>query len=447
MKNLFIVDDEKSICNALMFNFENEYNINIANNMMEFNNILLNNIPDIVLLDLKFGTANGLELLEQINAIYPDAVVIIMTAYGTIDTSIEAIKKGAYDYILKPLEPDMIKKLVNDASLYQENKKMKTIKLDIINKNYNIIGCSPKMQKIYSQIDRVKDVNVNVLICGEGGTGKDLIARAIHYEGARKENPFIVVNCAAIPQNLIESELFGYEKGAFTGAEKDKKGAFELADKGSIFLDEIGEMDLYCQAKILRVIQNKEVVPVGSGVAKKVDVRIIAATNKDLSKEVKNSNFRMDLFYRLNVFPIKIAALNERTEDIPLLVDNFINMANELYGTNIQGITNEALNALKERKYAGNVRELENIIFRACIMSDNEYISIDCLQYEDSGNVNVSVKDHVSIKIGSSLEYTERELILSTLNYVNGNKAKAAKLLGISERSIHYKVKNYLGEN
>ncbi len=445
MKNLFIIDDEKSICNALMFTFENEYNISIINNMLEFNSILAKSVPDVVLLDLKFGQINGLDLLDKIKSLYQDAVVIIMTAYGTINTSIDAIKKGAYDYILKPLDPDTVKKLVSDAILYQESKKIKSIRLDNIKKSFNIIGQSPKIQKVYSQINRVKDVNVNVLICGESGTGKDLIARAIHYEGVRKNKPFIVVNCAAIPQNLIESELFGYEKGAFTGADKSKMGAFELADKGSIFLDEIGEMDLYCQAKVLRVIQNKEVVPVGSGIARKVDVRIIAATNKDLSEEVKNTNFRMDLFYRLNVFPINIAPLNERVEDIPLLVNNFIYKANELYGTNIQGITNEALNKLKERKYVGNVRELENIIFRACILCDDEYISVDCLQYEQNENYND--KEYVSIKIGSSLEYTEKELILSTLNYVNGNKAKAAKLLGISERSIHYKVKNYLGEN
>lgn len=444
LKNLLIVDDEKSICNVLKFAFENIYNIYTANNLHELNNIIKNNFIDIVLLDLKFGSISGIDLLDNIKLIHPEVIVIMMTAYGTIETSIQAIKKGAYDYILKPIELEKLKKLVENALRYQElQRKIFTKGFGTQGPNINIIGKSAKIQKVLEMIQKVKDLDVNVLIYGESGTGKDLVARAIHYNGKRKDMPFQVINCGAMPQNLIESELFGYEKGAFTGADKTKKGLFEIADKGSIFLDEIGDMDLYCQVKLLRTIQQKEIKPLGSNITKKIDVRIIAATNKDLQKEIEDGNFRKDLYYRLNILSIYVPSLNERPEDIPLLIEYFINKANDMYNLNIQGISKGTLEKLKNKEYVGNIRELENIIYRACILSDSDFIEENLVGDVECSNGNLIFDNFVSVKLGTKLEDVERQIIMSTLEFVNGNKAKAAKLLGISERSIYYKIRNY----
>lgn len=445
MKNLLIIDDEKSICNVLSFAFENEFNVFKANSILEYNSIIKLHKPDIVLLDLKFGSIDGLDVLQDIKSRDKDAIVIVMTAYGTIETSIEAIKGGAYDYILKPLDIDVIKELVKNSIEYKARQSKASLD-GLLNSRFGIIGQSAKIKKVFEDIDRVKDLDVNVLIQGESGTGKELVARAVHYSGKRKDEPFVVVNCAAIPQNLIESELFGYEKGAFTGAERSKKGAFEMANNGSIFLDEIGEMDLYCQAKVLRAIQNKEIAPIGSNETKKINARIITATNRDLKKDAEDGSFRIDLYYRLNVFPITIASLEERREDVPLLIESFIKKANNMYKMNIKGITNGALEMLVNKNYTGNVRELENIVCRACIMCDGDYINEGCLKGITSENKVNMLSEYVTVKLGSSLDDIEKQIILDTINFVNGNKAKAAKLLGISERSIHYKVRSYLDE-
>lgn len=438
-----IIDDEKSITNALKFAFDGSFEIYTANTMLEYSDIAGKVCPNIVLLDLKFGCINGLDILEHLVSNNKSAKVIMMTAYGTIETSILAIKKGAYDYIQKPLDLNNLKEIIEAALTSQALEKQETFEGILREENTGMIGNSFSIKKIFEQINRIKDVNVNVLIEGSSGTGKELVAHAIHEEGIRSAQPFIVINCAAIPQNLIESELFGYEKGAFTGAEKHKKGAFEMANRGSIFLDEIGEMDLFCQAKVLRVIQSKEVTPLGSSIAKKVDVRILSATNRNLRKEVEEGRFRRDLYYRLNVFPITIPPLNDRVEDIPLLVEHFIKKANSMYGMDIKGITNGAMKILRKRNYIGNVRELENIIYRACILCDDACIKEHCIQGHEGEEENSIMNDFVSLRLGSSLNDMEKQVISGTLNFVDGNKAKAAKLLGISERGLHYKLKSY----
>lgn len=445
MKKLFIIDDEKSICNALKYAFEDEYEVFMANNMDEFNKMIKGNRPSLVLLDLRFGSISGLDLLERIKKIYPDVVVIIMTAYGTIESSIQAIKKGAYDYILKPLNLDDLRELVKKAEQYQNIHKK--IMLDNYSfeeeKDIGIIGKTVKVKKVYEMVERVKNLDVNVLIQGESGTGKELVAMAIHYNGTRKDKPFVAVNCGAIPEHLVESELFGYEKGAFTGANESKKGRFELANKGTLFLDEIGEMNPYCQVKLLRALQQREIFPLGGTSSKKIDVRIIAATNKDLSKEVEEGRFRKDLFFRLNVVPIYVPSLNERKEDIPLLVEHFIKKANLMYNLSIKEITEGALEKLKSHNYIGNIRELENIIYRACIFSSKGFIDETCIPDLSPLDEVYYDEDIIPIKLGTKLEEAEKQLIINTLDYVDGNKAKAARILGISERSIHYKVKNY----
>ena len=263
---------------------------------------------------------------------------------------------------------------------------------------------------------------------------------AIHYNGTRKDKPFVAVNCGAIPEHLVESELFGYEKGAFTGANESKKGRFELANKGTLFLDEIGEMNMYCQVKLLRALQQREIFPLGGTSSKKIDVRIIAATNKDLSKEVEEGRFRKDLFFRLNVVPIYVPSLNERKEDIPILVEHFIKKANLMYNLSIKEITEGALEKLRSHNYIGN------IIYRACIFSSKGFIDETCLPDLNPIDEVYYDEDIIPIRLGTKLEEAEKQLIINTLDYVDGNKAKAARILGISERSIHYKVKNYFDQ-
>lgn len=446
MKNLFIIDDEKSICNVLGFAFENEYQTYKISSLQEYKDTLALAVPHMVLLDLKLGNVNGLDVLDDIKAHYNSAAVIIMTAYASIESAVSAIKKGAFDYILKPLDLDAIKELLEKAIKYQELQQKIYLNDYVYSSENGIIGTSAKIQDLFHKIARVKNLDVNILIEGESGTGKELVAKAIHFEGNRSKKPFVAINCAAIPPGLIESELFGYEKGAFTGAEKNKKGAFESAADGTIFLDEIGEMDINCQAKLLRTIQNKEILPLGSTEPRKTHARVIAATNKNLLEFSGQGKFREDLYYRLSVFPIKTCPLSERQSDIPMLVDYFIKKANMTYSLSIKGVTARVMTMLKQRQYKGNVRELENIIIRACILCDVPFIDIDCFPESAGEQIDDDRLSDLHLRLGSSLEDMEKQLILNTINYVNGNKAKAAKILGISERSIHYKLRSYLNE-
>ncbi|QEK11377.1 sigma-54-dependent Fis family transcriptional regulator [Crassaminicella thermophila] len=451
MYKLLIIDDEKSICSSLKFAFEDMYEVYTANNIFEVEKYIEQNDFDIVLLDLRFGEISGIDMLEDLKNAQKDVVVIMMTAYGSIDSSIEAMKRGAYDYIMKPLDMPKLKVLLQKAVEYKRlNQKINYLENEVYSKygKNGIIGKSKKMREVFYLIDKVKDLHINVLIHGGSGTGKELVAKAIHYQGKRRKENLEIINCGAIPSNLIESELFGYEEGAFTGANHRKKGRFELAHRGTIFLDEIGELDLNLQVKLLRVLQQKEVFPLGAERGKKVDVRIIAATNKDLKEEVKRGNFREDLFFRLNVVSIKLPSLKERREDIPLLIEYFIKKCVKEMNRNIEGITKEALKILVNYDYPGNVRELENIIERAVALTDNEYIQIEDLPEELLGNYKnykLSRNMHIiPIEIGTSLGEIEKEVILETLKAMNQNRKKTAKILGISERALRYKIKEYM---
>jgi len=341
MDKILIIDDEKSICTSLEFALEDQYQVVSEQSPVEGLDILKKQDVSLVLLDLRIGGYNGIAVLDKIKNINLDIPVIMMTAYGSIKSSVDAMKHGAYYYITKPVDIEELRLLIFKALDYARlNNQVQQLTKEI-NSKYSIagiIGKSKAVKDIFQIIDKVKDIYSNILITGESGTGKELVARAIHYQGKRKDGRFEVVNCAAIPQNLLESEFFGFEKGAFTGAIKDKKGKFEMADGGTIFLDEIGEMDIHLRSKLLRVLQDKEFSPLGSNRRIKSDVRIIAATNKDLEEEVKKGRFREDLFFRLNVIRINIPPLRQRKEDIPLLLDHFIKKYNEILGKKIKGI-------------------------------------------------------------------------------------------------------------
>ncbi|MBF8982519.1 sigma-54-dependent Fis family transcriptional regulator [Lutibacter sp. B2] len=450
MIKLLIIDDEKSICTSLTFVFEDEYDVYTANNIFELEK-LINDIEfDIVLLDFKFGDISGLDILTTIKNNQKNSVVIIMTAYASIDSSIEAMKRGAYDYIMKPLEMSKLKVLIRKAVEYKKlNEKIDELQNEVCEKygKHGMIGKSKKMKDIFYLIDKVKDLDVNILIQGSSGTGKELVAKAIHYQGKRKNERIEIINCGAIPSNLIESELFGYEEGAFTGAKTRRKGRFELADNGTIFLDEIGDMNFNLQVKVLRAIQQKEIFPLGGEIGRKINVRIIAATNKDLKKEVAKGNFREDLFFRLNVVLIKLSDLKERKEDIPLLVHEFINKSAKEMNKEVRGISSDALKILEGYDYPGNVRELGNIVERALALTDNKSIQIEDLPEDlikKYKKFNLLIKSNIiPISIGTRLDDIEKLVIIETLKTMGDNKRKTAQVLGISERGLRYKIKEY----
>jgi len=448
VEKLLIVDDEPSIRTSLGFALEDNYDILNAEDEEGAVNMVLENEISIVLLDLKLGQSNGVNVLKGIKALKPDIVVIIMTAYGTIVSSIEAVKAGAYYYITKPINMDELMLLLVKAVEYRAlNSKIKYLSSQINqnNSHYSMIGSSKKILHIFDLIDRVKDIDSNVLITGESGTGKELAARAIHFEGKRKGSPFNAINCSAIPGNLLESELFGFKKGSFTGAFEDHKGIIEMSQGGTLFLDEIGDMDIGLQTKLLRVIQDKEVRPVGSIKGTKVDVRFIAATNKDLKEEIKCHSFRKDLYYRLNVINIDIPPLRERREDIPKIVDCFIKKYSVLLDKDIKGITSKALEALEKYKFEGNVRELENIIERAVALTRRNFIDIEDLPEEvfSVENIISFSEDIIPVYIGDNMKSIEKKALEYTLKKFDDNRKKTAEVLGISERALRYKIKEY----
>ncbi|SKC85648.1 sigma-54-dependent transcriptional regulator [Maledivibacter halophilus] len=445
MNKLLIIDDEKAICNSLKFAFEDKYKTYIAKDFPTVKKYISMYYFDIVLLDLKFGDIDGLEVLKYIKKDLGECQVIIMTAYSSIDSSIKAMKLGAWDYVLKPLSLDNLEMIIEKAIEYKNlssrlqdmHNELSAIKSD------KIIGKSKGIKDVFNLINKVKNVDVNVLITGESGTGKELVAREIHYNGKRKKERFEVVNCGAIPKNLIESELFGYEKGAFTGAVKARKGKFMLANRGTLFLDEIGEMDSKTQVKLLRIIQDKVVYPVGGEDGIKIDVRIIAATNRKLLEEIEKGNFREDLYYRLNVININMPSLRERIEDIPLLVEHFIKKYNQALNKNIKSISPEALKLLKAYNYKGNIRELENILERAIILTENEIIDVHDLPYQVIRDENIKIPDDkLIISIYDTFEVIEEKVIRKAIDKI-GSKRKIAKILGISERTLWNKIKKY----
>lgn len=403
----------------------------------------------VVLTDLRMKGMEGLELLIQIKQTYPDINVILMTAFGSVETAVEAMKHGASDYLTKPVKKDelvrVIERVVREASLRREVSRLRKE----VHKEYSfhhILGKSKAIQAVFDLIRRVADSPTNVLITGESGTGKELVAKAIHYNSDRKDAPFIPVNCAAIPEQLLESELFGHMRGAFTDAKMDKRGLFEEAQKGTLFLDEISELPLMLQAKILRAIQEKEIRRVGATKPISVDVRIIAATNLNLGEEVKGKRFREDLYYRLNVIELKLPPLRERREDIPLLVDAFLKKCGEARGKEIKGVSEAALAMLMDYAWPGNVRELENVIERAVTLSRGEKVSPDDLPAAVQGaRGDRRVLDEAAEK-ALPLHELEKEYIKKILEKSGGNKYQAAHALGIDRKTLYRKLAEIEGK-
>lgn len=399
----------------------------------------------VTLTDIKMAGMDGLELLDQIKTIDAEALVIIMTAYSSVDSAIAALRKGAYDYVTKPFVNEDLLQTVRNAirtkELFRENRALRR-ELD---KHYSfaeIIGTSEALQKVFRVVEKVADTNASVLIEGESGTGKELIARAIHYKSRRAALPFLAVNCGALPESLLESELFGHTKGAFTGATADKKGLFRSSDGGTLLLDEIGEMPQTLQVKLLRALQEHEVTPVGASVPARFDARIIAATNKNLETEVAENRFREDLFYRLNVIEITLPPLRARREDIQLLVKHFISKFAKEQNTVEKVITKEAMSALVNYHWQGNVRELENAIERAFILSNDE-IELENLppKIKSGATNNFEMRDPEGFRL--TLEETERRYILEILKSVNEDKSAAAEILGIDLSTLYRKLKRY----
>ncbi len=382
MAKILVVDDEQAIRKTLKEILEYEkHSVDLAKDGFEAVEKAKKNQYDLVLLDIKMPKMDGIEVLEELQKINPELPVVIITGHGTVDTAVEALKKGAYDFLEKPLDLNRLLVAVRNAlekkDLVKETKRLRRK----IRKTYELIGESEAIRQVKEIIDRVAPTDARVLIIGENGTGKEIVARMLHEKSKRAEGPFVEVNCAAIPSELIESELFGHEKGAFTSAYKSRKGKFELANGGTIFLDEIGDMSLAAQAKVLRVLEEQKLSPVGSNKEVKIDVRVIAATNKNLKEEIKKGNFREDLYHRLSVIIIEMPTLNERVEDIPLLVDYFLKLSAEEYNMPVKSITDDAVKELQKIHWTGNIRELKNVVERLVILGGNPISAQDVLQY------------------------------------------------------------------
>lgn len=442
VESILIVDDEPLIQELLSEVLEKEgYQVTSVSNGYQALKKIHQGYFDVVITDVRMPKIDGITLLKKIKELSPATSVIVITAYGSIDDAVKAMKMGASDYLTKPIIPDQIKITIQKISQYQnllrENQYLKW-EVNSFYSGSELVGKSSAMKEVYSMIAKAAPVKSTVLIYGETGTGKELVARAIHYTGPRKKRPFIKVNCAALPEDLLESELFGYEKGAFTGALERKEGRFELAHTGTILLDEISETSQNFQAKILRVLQEEEFERVGGTKTIKVDVRVIATTNVDPKEAVEKGKLREDLYYRLNVIPIYLPPLRERKEDIPLLVEHFLKKYTPRLGKEIKGVSPECLEAMKEYCWPGNVRELENVIQRAIVISEKEY-----LEPEDLFLNKVARSSSFFSLENMTLEEMEKRLIQQTLDRVKGNRTRAAKILGVSVRTIRNKVKKY----
>ena len=450
---ILVADDEQSMREFLDIMLKKEgYKVSLASNGEEVVKLIDNDLFDLVLLDIRMPKLDGITALKKIKAITPDTVVIMITAYASADTAIKAMKEGAYDYITKPFKVEEIKLIIKNALEKKNLQKENILLKQVVRDRYhfgNIIGQSPKMVVLYDLLEKVSPTKTNILIAGESGTGKELVAKAIHYNSPRKEKPFVTLNCGAIPESLIESELFGHMKGAFTDAIATKKGLFEVADEGTIFLDEISELPLLMQVKLLRVLQDKEFKRVGGTEDIRVDVRIISATNKDLEGAVKEKLFREDLFYRLNVIQIKLPPLRERKEDIPILANHFLKKYSEELNKNILNISPETHQILLHYEYPGNVRELQNIIERAVALEGSQELTANNLNSYLSeqpllkkGSMDIEIPNE-GIDLEKIVEDLERTLLLKALDKTKGIKKKAAELLHINFRSMRYRLEKY----
>ena len=468
---ILVADDEPNLRRVLTAILRREgYDVVQAADGAEAIDLMADPV-DVVITDLKMPRVDGMEVLRHASANLPHVTVIMITAFGTVDNAVAAVKAGAFDYIEKPFEQEQIRQIVNKA-VAQANLGRKEARPQFSGEStgprgrFGLVGDSPEMHSIFEVIAKVADTPSTVLITGESGTGKELVAKALHEHSSRKSGPFIKINCAAIPKTLMESELFGYEKGAFTGATSAKPGRFELADAGTLFLDEIGEIPVEMQVKLLRAIQESEFERVGGIKTIKVDVRLITATNRDLEKETKDGNFREDLYYRLNVVPLDIPPLRERAEDIPLLVDHIIAKFNERLKKRIRGISEDAMRLLRGHAWPGNIRELENVLERTILFCPNDTIEMGDLPAElrsaDAARTRTPTGELAAATMATAASVAaeggtgslkemvraetsrvERELIARALDETGGNVTQAAKLLKISRKSLQMKMKEF----
>ena len=441
---ILVIDDDTSLRRVLEYNLQEEgYDVAAAASGEEGFRLFKQLQPDLVITDMKMSGMDGLKVLKSIKESSADTLVIIITAFGTVDVAVEAMKAGAYDYITKPFNREALKLTVKKAlqfsGLAEENKRLKDELADKADFR-SIVGSSPEMEKVFAMVRKVADTEASVFITGESGTGKELIARSIHANSSRRDGPFLAINCSAIPRDLLESELFGHTKGAFTGAIKEKSGKFQLADCGTIFLDEVGELLMELQPKLLRVLQEKEVEPLGGTKPQKLDVRVISATSLNMEKAIADGTFRDDLYYRLSVIPIHLPPLRERRKDIPLLIKYF----SAKHGSDKISFDKEALEALSMFAWPGNVRELENTVERLLIMRSSDVIRFgelpDKFREPSSSHKNrmVRLPDE-----GYSLEQLEREIVIEALERNAWNQTAAARFLRIPRHTLIYRIEKY----
>ncbi len=451
---ILAVDDEESIREFLEIMLKKEgYEVTTAEDGQKATELLKKKSFDMVISDLQMPNMTGMELLKYVKDNHPELVFMIITAFGTTESAVEAMKLGAYDYITKPFKIDEVRIVIANAlrskDLEVENRQLKKE----MQKEYsfqNLVGNSEKMHQIYELVKRVSQSPTNVLITGESGTGKEMVAKAIHVNGPLKNKPFVTVNCGAIPENLMESEMFGHKKGSFTGAIQDKVGLFEVADGGTLFLDEVGELPLSIQVKLLRAIQERVIRRVGATDDQKIEVRIIAATNRDLEDMIRQGGFREDLFYRLNVIHLRVPPLRERADDVVLLAKHFLQKYNQRLNRAINGISDEAMKVLKKYDYPGNVRELENIIERTVALETGATILPESLPPFVNTPSGRKLASSYEIEIGDDgidlekiIGQMEKELLIKAIHKANGVKKKAAKVLGITFRSMRYRCDKY----
>ena len=445
-EKILIVDDEKSMCQYLSIMLKKEgYKVKTASSGSKAISEVRDTNFDAVITDIRMEGMDGIEVLSAVKEIDPSLPVIIMTAYASQKTAIEALNKGAFHYLIKrAAKNDQIKMVIRNAlDIHRTRSENTFLKRQLRNKDdfKEIIGKSEEIQAVFTLVDKVADTDSTILVCGESGTGKELIARAIHYRSMRASSPFVSINCGALPENLLESELFGHVKGSFTGAIRDKDGLFKVASGGTFFLDEVGETSLAIQVKLLRVLQEREIIPVGGISPIKVNARLIAATNADLERDVEEGSFRTDLYYRLNVIPIVVPPLRQRRDDIPLLVEHFLEKTSIKTGDR-KKISKEAMNLLIEYDFPGNVRELENIIERAVILNDGDHVDVEDL----SDKVRTRTVTRRGLNMDNAqmtLEELEKEYLISVLEETNWQKKKASSILGINASTLYRKIQRY----
>ncbi len=446
-KKILIIDDDATFRLTLRATLEQAgYEIHEAEDGRIGLQRLHEMVFDLILLDLRMKDMQGDEALRRIKEMSPAVPVVIITAYATVQTAVETLKQGAFDYLIKPVDMDALLAIVSKALRYYELESENQVLKERIGEQFDfsrILGRSKKMRDVLEVLTLAAPSGATILILGESGTGKELIANAIHENSPRKDRAFVKVNCAALAENLLESELFGHERGAFTGAVQQRKGRFELAAGGTIFLDEIGDMALSTQAKILRVLQEGEFERLGSSKTLKVDVRVVAATHRDLPRAIEEGTFREDLYFRLSVVTIELPALRERKEDIPTLAEHFLKKYAEKNQRLIKGFAPKTMDLLVRYDWPGNIRELENMVERAVILCRDEYIQPGCLpgQFQElAGNEEAG---ETGVRPGHSIREVEKELILKTLEQTGGNRTRAAEILGITRRALQYKLKEY----